>query len=124
MEMFVRVTALCYNDIYCLDDPERKYRMNRNHGKKQGVVSLVLCALALAFTVFVFAPVEQYMLNQSEMWFNLGDILPACLLSFVLLSALIIFIGTAVPGRVRRVLTAVVLALALGITLVATFTGG
>ena len=112
-EMFVRAFSLWYNDMHRLDDSERKYRMNRNHGKKQGVVNLILCALALAFTVFVFAPVEQYMLNQSEMWFNLGDIVPACLLCFVLLSALIICAGMAVPGRVRRVLTAVVLALAL-----------
>lgn len=87
--------------------------MNRNHGKKHGIINLVLCSAALAFTAFVFAPVEQYMLNQSEMWFNLGDILPACLLFFALLAGLLICVGSIVHNRARRVLTAVVLGLAV-----------
>ena len=86
--------------------------MNKKRGKKS-LITLLLCALALGFTAFIFAPIEQYMLNQAEMWFNLGDILPQSLLCFALLTAALTGIGALLPAKARRVYTAVV----LGITL-------
>ena len=87
--------------------------MQRNRGKKRSLVTLMLCALAFAFTAFIFAPIEQFMLNQREMWFNLGDIVPASLICFALLAAVLIGIGLALPPKARRILSAVVLGLTL-----------
>ncbi|MBQ9197607.1 MAG: hypothetical protein IJ157_10265 [Clostridia bacterium] len=78
---------------------------------RRSLITLLLCALALAFTAFVFAPIEQYMLNQSEMWFNLGDIAPLSLLCFALLAALLTGIGMLLPAKARRAYTAVLLGL-------------
>ena len=79
--------------------------------KKKSILTLILCVLALAFTAFIFAPIEQYMLNQSEMWFNLGDIVPPAGLCFLALSALLIGLGCLLPQHGRRVLSALVLGL-------------
>ena len=78
---------------------------------RRSLITLLLCALALAFTAFLFAPIEQYMLNQAEMWFNLGDIAPMAALCFVLLAALLTGIGMLLPAKARRVYTAVILGL-------------
>ena len=78
---------------------------------RRSLITLLLCASALGFTAFVFAPIEQYMLNQNEMWFNLGDIVPAALLCFAALTALAVCVGMALPPKARRAYTAVVLGL-------------
>lgn len=78
---------------------------------RRSLVTLLLCALALGFTAFVFAPIEQYMLNQNEMWFNLGDIVPASLLCFAALTALLTGVGMLLPAKARRIYTAVILGL-------------
>ena len=80
---------------------------------RRSLITLLLCALALAFTAFIFAPIEQYMLNQDEMWFNLGDILPQSLICFALLTAAVTVLGMLLPSKARRVYTAVVLGLTL-----------
>ena len=80
---------------------------------RRSLITLLLCALALGFTAFIFAPIEQYMLNQAEMWFNLGDIVPQSLICFVLLTAAFTGIGMLLPSKARRVYTAVVLGLTL-----------
>ena len=80
---------------------------------RRSLITLLLCAVALGFTAFVFAPIEQYMLNQREMWFNLGDIVPASLLCFLLLTALLVGVGLLLPLKARRVFAAVVLGLTL-----------
>ena len=80
---------------------------------RRRLITLLLCALALAFTAFIFAPIEQYMLNQDEMWFNLGDILPQSLICFALLTAAVTVLGMLLPSKARRVYTAVVLGLTL-----------
>ena len=81
--------------------------------KKSGLTTLLLAALALSFMLFIFAPVTQYMLNQAEMWFGLGEIVPLSLLCFALLTALILLAGYLLPPGKRRFLTAVVIGLAL-----------
>lgn len=80
---------------------------------RRSLITLLLCALALAFTAFVFAPIEQYMLNQSEMWFNLGDIVPAALICFIALAALLVGAGLLLRGKARRVFIAVILGLTI-----------
>ena len=77
----------------------------------RSLITLLLCALALSFTAFIFAPIEQFMLNQSEMWFNLGDIVPMSLLSFAALTAVLTGVGMLLPLKARRVYTAVILGL-------------
>ena len=42
----------------------------------------VLVALALGFMLMVFAPMEVYLNNQSEFWYDAGLLLPWCLLYF------------------------------------------
>ena len=73
---------------------------------RRSLVTLVLCAVALGFTAFVFAPIEQYMLNQNEMWFNLGDIVPASLICFAALTALLnLFYTEGTPVREGWIIT-------------------
>lgn len=81
--------------------------------KQQGVLTLFLCALALGFTAFVFGPIEQYMLNQSEMWFNLGDIVKPALLCLAVLVFLVVDIGVIIHHHPRRILSALLLGLAV-----------
>ena len=78
---------------------------------RRSLITLLLCAVALGFTAFVFAPIEQYMLNQNEMWFNLGDIAPAALICFAALTALLTGVGMLLPAKARRVYAAVILGL-------------
>ena len=87
--------------------------MQKKRGKKRGMLTLLLCVLALGFTAFLFAPIEQYMLNQAEMWFNLDDIVPASLLCFAALCAVLLGIGLLLHGKARRVYAAVILGLTL-----------
>ena len=83
--------------------------------KKRGMITLLLAALALGCTLFLFAPGEQYLLNQTEgdIWFNLSDILPMMTLAFVLCTAALLALGRLLPAKARRVFTALVLALAV-----------
>ena len=79
--------------------------------KKQSVLTLFLCVTALGFTAFIFAPIEQYILNQSEMWFNLGDIVKPALLCFAALVLLVTDLGLIIHHHPRRILQAVILGL-------------
>ena len=81
--------------------------------KLGGMNTLVLSALALCFTIFIFAPVEQYMLNQGDLWFSLWGIVPQALITFAAAFALLCVIGYFVPVKVRRVLSAVLISLTL-----------
>lgn len=81
--------------------------------KKSGLTTLLLAALALSFTLFVFAPIAQYTLNQAEMWFGLGEIVPPALLCFALLTGAVMGLGYLLPPGGRRFLTAAVIGLAL-----------
>ena len=65
--------------------------MPKGSGKKRARLTAILAAVAFAFTVFIFAPMEQYLLsqNESEIWFDLFDLLPALLPAFVLCAALL-----------------------------------
>lgn len=81
--------------------------------KSGGMKTLIPAALALCFTYFIFAPAEQYMLNQSEMWFSLWGILPQALLTFAISLLILIVIGRLLPVKARRALSAVLIALAL-----------
>ena len=81
--------------------------------KNGGMKTLITAALSLCFTYFIFAPAEQYMLNQSEMWFSLWGILPQALLSFIICTLVLIGIGRLLPVKARRVFSALLIALAL-----------
>lgn len=81
--------------------------------KRGGMKTLIPAALALCFTYFIFAPAEQYMLNQSEMWFSLWGILPQALITFALSLAVLCGIGYLLPVKARRALSALLIALAL-----------
>ena len=47
------------------------------------ILPQALCALALSFTLFIFAPAEMTMVNSTNFWFTVGDFLPV----FALLGA-------------------------------------
>jgi len=89
--------------------------------KNGGMKTLVTAALSLCFTYFIFAPAEQYMLNQSEMWFSLWGILPQALLSFIICAFVLILIGRLLPVKARRVFSALLIALALAFYLQGNF---
>lgn len=42
----------------------------------------ILCGLALCFTLFVFAPIDMYLLNSTNFWFSLEHFVPTFLLLF------------------------------------------
>ena len=81
--------------------------------KRGGMKTLIPAALALCFTYFIFAPAEQYMLNQSEMWFSLWGIVPAALITFAVSMAALCLVGYFLPVKARRVMSAVLISLAL-----------
>ena len=81
--------------------------------KRGGMKTLVPAALALCFTYFIFAPAEQYMLNQSEMWFSLWGIVPQALLTFAVAMVVLCLIGYLLPVKMRRAMSAVLISLAL-----------
>lgn len=87
--------------------------MVRQKKKRGGMKTLIPAAFALCFTYFIFAPAEQYMLNQSEMWFSLWGILPQALFSFVISMLALCVIGCFLPVKARRVMSAALIALAL-----------
>ncbi|MBR5231676.1 MAG: hypothetical protein IKW00_05450 [Clostridia bacterium] len=89
--------------------------------KAGGMKTVITAALSLCFTYFIFAPAEQYMLNQSEMWFSLWEILPQALLSFIICALLLILIGRLLPVKARRVFSALLIALTLGFYLQGNF---
>lgn len=49
---------------------------------KRPLLPQVLCGLLLSFTVFLFAPIEMYILNGANFWFQLKDFVPFFLLLF------------------------------------------
>ena len=81
--------------------------------KRGGMKTLIPAALALCFTYFIFAPAEQYMLNQSEMWFSLWGIVPQALLTFAVAMVVLCLIGYLLPVKMRRAMSAVLISLAL-----------
>ena len=81
--------------------------------KRAGMKTLVPAALALCFTLFIFAPLEQYMLNQSDLWFSLWGILPQALLTFALCMGVLCLLGLLLPVKACRTLSAVLISLAL-----------
>ena len=81
--------------------------------KRGGMKTLVPATLALCFTYFIFAPAEQYMLNQSEMWFSLWGIVPQALLTFAVAMVVLCLIGYLLPVKMRRAMSAVLISLAL-----------
>ena len=42
--------------------------------RKRFSIHHLLPGLSLVFTLFVFAPVDQYLSNADEFWFSLGDL--------------------------------------------------
>ena len=60
-------------------------------GKKTGrpLLPQALCALALCFTMLIFAPVEMVMINSTNFWFGVSDFLPAFALLFALAFAVV-----------------------------------
>ncbi|MDL2206363.1 sulfatase-like hydrolase/transferase [Eubacteriales bacterium OttesenSCG-928-N13] len=44
----------------------------------------LLCGFLLSFTVFIFAPIDMYLLNKPDFWFSLGDFVPMQLLLFAI----------------------------------------
>lgn len=49
-------------------------------GKGRPILPQTLSALALCFTLFIFAPAEMTMVNSTNFWFTVGDFLPASIL--------------------------------------------
>ena len=44
----------------------------------------LLAAFAVCFIFFIYAPLELYVTNQTEFWFDFYDLIPLCLLMFAL----------------------------------------
>lgn len=50
--------------------------------KTRPMLPQVLCGLLLSFTLFVFAPIEMYILNSANFWFQFKDFVPVFLALF------------------------------------------
>jgi len=111
---------MCYNSMIFPGQEALKVSTPKKK-KRGGMPTLLLSALALCFTYFIFAPVEQYMLNQSEMWFSLWGIAPQALVSFALSFGVLSGIGYLLPVKARRALSAVLISLALCVYLQGNF---
>lgn len=74
------------------------------HKKENGynILSGALIALALCFTLFIYAPYELYISNQSEFWFTAGQMLPYALGLFAaafLVSLLVLYIARRINEK-------------------------
>jgi prepilin signal peptidase PulO-like enzyme (type II secretory pathway) len=67
--------------------------------KKLFSVHHLLPGLSLAFTLFLFAPVDQYLSNADEFWFSLGDILPWLALYGLAAFVLITLLSAFLPAK-------------------------
>ena len=56
-----------------------KFAAGRKKENGYNILSGALIALALCFTLFIYAPYELYITNQSEFWFTAGQMLPYAL---------------------------------------------
>lgn len=89
--------------------------MPKGSGKKRIRLTAILTAVAVAFTIFIFAPIEQYLLsqNESEIWFDLSDLLPTLLPAFLLCATFVGGLLCILPAKARRIGMAVIVGLTL-----------
>ena len=62
----------------------------------------LLAAFAVCFIFFIYAPLELYVTNQTEFWFDFYDLIPLCLLMFAVftgVSFLLAFIVSKINTR-------------------------
>lgn len=59
-------------------------------------------SLLPTFTFFVFGPLQLFVSNSSEFWFNLGHILPMIIVSFILTFLLFAVISIILPQKIRK----------------------
>ncbi len=60
----------------------------------------------LAFMLCIFAPVEAFLRNESEFWFQLHTLVPLTLFTFICISAVFFFIGNGlIQGTISFILS-------------------
>jgi len=67
--------------------------------KKRFSVHHLLPGLSLVFTLFVFAPLDQYFSNADEFWFSPGNILPWLVLAGLAVFAVITLLAVFLPTK-------------------------
>ena len=67
--------------------------------KKRFSIHHLLPGISLVFTLFVFAPLDQYLSNADEFWFSLGDILPWLALAGLAVFAVITLLSAFLPTK-------------------------
>ena len=70
-----------------------------------GIPAGIVCALALCFLLFVYAPYEMYLTNQLEFWFTAGQLVKPALLLFAVCFVLLVLLLLGARRMGERVYT-------------------
>lgn len=76
--------------------------MEKQEISKRGFWEILLPALFLSFTFFIFGPLELYISNIAEFWFSLGDVLWPSVLAGFLVCMLLFLVGIFLRGNWRE----------------------
>ena len=82
---------------------------------KNNKVNGIIVIIAFVFNILIFAPIEIYYTNQSELWFNIKDMLPIIIPLAVLAITLFILPVIKIKGKKQRILVTIVFVLTIGL---------
>ena len=82
---------------------------------KNNKINGIIVIIAFVFNILIFAPIEIYYTNQSELWFNIKDMLPIIIPLAVLAITLFILPVIKIKGKKQRILVTIVFVLTIGL---------
>ena len=83
--------------------------------------SLIMNAAFLAFTLFIYAPLELFLSNCDEFWFSLSDFVGFCIIIAIVVLIFITIIGHILSGHFSHIFEALIFGLGLCIYLQGNF---
>lgn len=87
----------------------------------QSKKTLILVALLVSITFFLFGPVEYYMTNINEIWFSLNSIIGLLLAVALISTAAIYLILFILPDKLQKVFACLIFSIGLGLYLQGNF---
>lgn len=70
--------------------------------QSNNIIDVLPCSLLLTFTFFVFGPLQMYLINKSEFWFELTHILPSIIVSFIIVFIILNLISLLVSKNFKN----------------------
>ena len=70
--------------------------------QSNNIIDVLPCSLLLTFTFFVFGPLQMYLINKSEFWFELTHILPSIIVSFIIVFIILNLISLLVSRNFKN----------------------